>query len=73
MTQLSNQDSNVAAPQTLTSAADYTALLDRYDTFLLDCDGVIWAGPNLIPKVKVVLDLLRSKGGSSVPPDGCMT
>ncbi len=45
----------------LSTTEDYADLLDSFDTFLLDCDGVIWAGPSLIPRVKDVLHLLRSR------------
>lgn len=48
--------------QHLTSAEEYAQLLDRYDTFLFDCDGVIWTGPKLVPGITKVLDLLRSRG-----------
>ena len=48
--------------QHLTSAEEYAQLLDRYDTFLFDCDGVIWTGPKLVPGIAKVLDLLRSRG-----------
>ncbi|SSD59784.1 related to 4-nitrophenylphosphatase [Saccharomycodes ludwigii] len=32
--------------------------LDKYDTFLFDCDGVLWSGSILLPKVKETLKLL---------------
>ncbi|ORY50767.1 2-phosphoglycolate phosphatase [Rhizoclosmatium globosum] len=38
------------------------ALLDSVDTFLFDCDGVIWHGDNLIPNVAHVLERLREMG-----------
>ncbi len=50
------------SPQRLSDPSEYNTLLDRYDTFLMDCDGVIWAGKHLIPQVKEVLALLRSRG-----------
>lgn len=37
-------------------------LIDKYDTFLFDCDGVIWVGNELLPYVKETLELLQSKG-----------
>ncbi|KAI5453760.1 hypothetical protein NCC49_005573 [Naganishia albida] len=48
--------------QRLATAGQYAALLDKFDTFLFDCDGVIWTGPTLVPGVRTVLDLLRSRG-----------
>ncbi|KAJ3397373.1 hypothetical protein HDU92_008364 [Lobulomyces angularis] len=33
--------------------------IDKFDTFLLDCDGVIWLGNSLIPNVCQTLNLLR--------------
>jgi len=43
----------------LTSKEDYQKLLDTYDTWLFDCDGVLWRGDHLIEGVIEVLDLLR--------------
>ncbi|GAA6061275.1 hypothetical protein JCM10212_004681 [Sporobolomyces blumeae] len=40
-------------------------LVDQYDTFLFDCDGVIWTGPagdTLTENVAETLSYLRSKG-----------
>lgn len=51
-----------AAPKSLSSVDEYRDLLDRYDTFLFDCDGVIWTGPKLVPGVVQVLDILRKRG-----------
>lgn len=48
--------------QTLTKVEEYAQLLDKFDTFLFDCDGVIWTGPKLVPGVTDVLNLLRSRG-----------
>jgi 4-nitrophenyl phosphatase len=45
----------------LSSAQEYAALLDRYDTWMFDCDGVLWHGDRLIDGVVDVLELLRSK------------
>ena len=36
-------------------------ILDKYDTYLFDCDGVIWIGNELLPSVKETLELLQSK------------
>jgi 4-nitrophenyl phosphatase len=40
---------------------DYSSLLDKYDTFLFDCDGVLWNGDTIVDGVKDVLSMLRSK------------
>jgi hypothetical protein len=40
---------------------DYSSLLDKYDTFLFDCDGVLWNGDIIVDGVKDVLSMLRSK------------
>jgi 4-nitrophenyl phosphatase len=45
----------------LSSAQDYAALLDRYDTWMFDCDGVLWQGDRAIEGVVDVLALLRRK------------
>ncbi|GAA5824543.1 hypothetical protein JCM5353_007237 [Sporobolomyces roseus] len=40
-------------------------LVDKYDTFLFDCDGVIWTGPagdTLTPNILETLSYLRSLG-----------
>ncbi|ORY19665.1 HAD-like domain-containing protein [Clohesyomyces aquaticus] len=36
--------------------------LSRFDVFLFDCDGVLWSGDYLFPKVAETIDMLRSKG-----------
>ncbi|KAI8896011.1 HAD-like domain-containing protein [Globomyces pollinis-pini] len=40
---------------------DYINFIDQYETFLFDCDGVIWQGTQLIPKVASVLKKLQEK------------
>ncbi|KAF3937237.1 4-nitrophenylphosphatase [Dactylella cylindrospora] len=40
--------------------------IDQFDTFLFDCDGVLWQGSVLLPKVKETLDMLRSRGKNLV-------
>lgn len=35
------------------------ALLDQYDYFLFDCDGVIWLGDHLLPSAAETIDLLK--------------
>ncbi|GAA5897083.1 hypothetical protein JCM8208_006165 [Rhodotorula glutinis] len=44
---------------------DYAHLLHAFDTFLFDCDGVIWTGPagdQLTPNIVETLEFLRGKG-----------
>lgn len=36
--------------------------LNLFDTFLFDCDGVIWLGGDLLPNVKETLDMLTNLG-----------
>lgn len=43
----------------LSSAEDYAALLDKYDTWMFDCDGVLWNGDRLIDGAVEVLSILR--------------
>ncbi|KAH9046641.1 2-phosphoglycolate phosphatase [Lactarius hengduanensis] len=38
----------------------YRELLDKYDTWMLDCDGVLWHGDRLIDGAVQVLEILRS-------------
>lgn len=40
---------------------DYENLLDNYDTWLFDCDGVLWEGDRLIEGAIEVLQLLRER------------
>ncbi|CAI0376573.1 unnamed protein product [Linum tenue] len=47
-----------AAPQ----LEDADALIDSVETFIFDCDGVIWKGDKLIDGVPETLDMLRSRG-----------
>ncbi|KMZ69713.1 hypothetical protein ZOSMA_208G00040 [Zostera marina] len=37
-------------------------LVDSVETFIFDCDGVIWKGDSLIDGVPQTLDMLRAKG-----------
>ncbi|TDL27920.1 2-phosphoglycolate phosphatase [Rickenella mellea] len=45
----------------LTAVEDYKDLLDKYDTWLFDCDGVLWNGDNVVDGAVEALDLLRSR------------
>ncbi|KAL1405473.1 hypothetical protein Q8F55_009105 [Vanrija albida] len=49
-------------PPFLDTPEAYTTLFDSVDTFLLDCDGVIYHGPVVVPGVKRVLALMRARG-----------
>uniref|UniRef100_A0A7I4ATF6 phosphoglycolate phosphatase n=1 Tax=Physcomitrium patens TaxID=3218 RepID=A0A7I4ATF6_PHYPA len=41
---------------------DHAKLIDSVETFIFDCDGVIWKGDSLIEGVPETLDMLRSMG-----------
>eukprot|EP00244_Chara_vulgaris_P010673 TRINITY_DN498_c0_g1_i2.p1 TRINITY_DN498_c0_g1~~TRINITY_DN498_c0_g1_i2.p1 ORF type:complete len:387 (-),score=71.60 TRINITY_DN498_c0_g1_i2:345-1505(-) len=41
---------------------DAASLIDSVETFIFDCDGVIWKGDRLIEGVPETLDFLRAKG-----------
>lgn len=40
--------------------------LDSFDTFLFDCDGVLWLGKHLLPHVKETLSLLEKLGKQTI-------
>lgn len=46
----------------LSSREQYEELIDKYDTWMFDCDGVLWHGSTVIDGVVDVLKFLRSKG-----------
>ncbi|KAJ1733017.1 hypothetical protein LPJ61_001762 [Coemansia biformis] len=50
------------APMRLSTRGDYESFVDRFDTFLFDCDGVIWNGTTLVDNVPAALDMLRRRG-----------
>lgn len=50
------------SPPVLKTAEEYQELLDKTDTFLLDCDGVIYHGAHVVPGVKETLQHLRKLG-----------
>ena len=50
----------------LSTKADYEGLLNSYDTWLFDCDGVLWEGTRLIPGAKEVLAFLRKSGECTI-------
>ncbi|WFD42559.1 4-nitrophenylphosphatase [Malassezia psittaci] len=43
----------------LEDKGDFQQLVDRYDNFLFDCDGVLWFGTDVFPGVISVLQKLR--------------
>ncbi|KAJ6625088.1 HAD-like domain-containing protein [Mycena sp. CBHHK59/15] len=45
----------------LSSSSEYEALLDKYDTWMFDCDGVLWHGDRLIDGAVDVLEILRAR------------
>ncbi|KJA21316.1 hypothetical protein HYPSUDRAFT_42171 [Hypholoma sublateritium FD-334 SS-4] len=45
----------------LASLEAYEKLINDYDTWLFDCDGVLWRGDHLIDGVIEVLDILRRR------------
>lgn len=51
----------------LSSLQDYSALLDKYDTWMFDCDGVLWHGDRIIDGVVEVLEMLRRYSKSPCP------
>ncbi|KAK6537895.1 hypothetical protein TWF694_010794 [Orbilia ellipsospora] len=52
-----------APPRKLTGKKqEIDAFIDQFDTFLFDCDGVLWRGSVLLPKVVETLEMLRSRG-----------
>jgi 4-nitrophenyl phosphatase len=46
----------------LTTPDDYKSLLDNHDTWLFDCDGVLWHDDEVIDGVIEVLGILRCQG-----------
>jgi 4-nitrophenyl phosphatase len=44
----------------------YEALLDKYDTWLFDCDGVLWNGDQPVDGAKDVLDMLRRQSTTAI-------
>lgn len=46
----------------LTDPKAYADLVQRYDVWLFDCDGVLWSGDDLIPGAVEALEKLRALG-----------
>ena len=51
-----------AETKSIPKLSDPKKLLDRTDTFIFDCDGVVWRGDSLIARVPETIALLRSMG-----------
>ncbi|KAG8893774.1 hypothetical protein FRC00_010072, partial [Tulasnella sp. 408] len=49
-----------AQPFKLSSKADYASFVDAFDTFMFDCDDVLWHHESPVPGVAQVLEHLRS-------------
>lgn len=62
------------APKFLEKGArdEYEALLDKYDTWLFDCDGVLWNGDRLVDGAKEALEMLRRQSARMIL-SGCLT
>ncbi|KAI0480864.1 4-nitrophenylphosphatase-like protein [Xylariaceae sp. FL0804] len=43
-------------------SAAINAFIDKFDVFLLDCDGVLWSGDHLFEGIVETLEMLRSRG-----------
>lgn len=43
----------------ITEKSQVTKLLEDYDYFLFDCDGVLWLGDHILPSVRETLSLLK--------------
>ena len=46
------------------SSADASALLDNHDTFVFDCDGVLWVGNDPVPGAVECVQGLMHRGKS---------
>ncbi|KAM7494419.1 hypothetical protein LguiB_029028 [Lonicera macranthoides] len=58
----SRADSTFAIRASAQPLQNADELIDSVETFIFDCDGVIWKGDTLIDGVPDTLDMLRSKG-----------
>ena len=50
------------APSELSTFRDYQTLVDKYDNFLFDLDGVVWEGDTVISGAPETLQYLRQAG-----------
>lgn len=44
----------------------YKALVDKFDTWLFDCDGVLWNGDAPVDGAKEVLEMLRKQSATEI-------
>ena len=44
----------------------YEALVDKYDTWLFDCDGVLWNGDQPVDGAREVLEMLRKQSATAI-------
>ncbi|CAG8485638.1 9982_t:CDS:10 [Scutellospora calospora] len=44
----------MSKPTKLCTISDYESFIDKFDTFLIDCDGVLWKGDYVIPGKKIL-------------------
>ncbi|KAK5129725.1 hypothetical protein LTR08_002936 [Meristemomyces frigidus] len=52
----------MSAPKYLTGdKAGIDAFIDKFDVFLFDCDGVLWSGEHLFPRVPETIAMLRQR------------
>ncbi|KAG0025723.1 hypothetical protein BGZ81_006943 [Podila clonocystis] len=49
-------------PQRLSTVEEYKTFVDKFDTFLLDCDGVLWHGSHVLDGILDTIDFLRKNG-----------
>lgn len=52
----------MTTPIAIQSKQQVETLLDNYENFLLDCDGVVWLDEKVIPGMLDTIDFLKSKG-----------
>ncbi|BFZ60805.1 p-nitrophenyl phosphatase [Saitoella coloradoensis] len=48
--------------QKITTKEQADAFLAKFDVFLFDCDGVLWSGNTLLPKVADTIAMLKKQG-----------
>ncbi|KAI1319800.1 hypothetical protein EDD11_003185 [Mortierella claussenii] len=53
---------NATVPKKLTTVEEYKTFLDKFDTFMLDCDGVLWHGSHVLDGILDTINFLRSNG-----------
>lgn len=70
-TSTSDPHRTMSPPPFLKTVEEYRQLVDSVDTFLLDCDGVIYHGPVVVEGVKEVLNMFRAAGTFRLSPCHC--